>query len=57
MDKKTKEEILKSPEYKAANIAFQNGCCKGYDLEAMAHYMFIQGMKFQRTGEIPKLIE
>ena len=53
----TKEEILKSPEYKAAHICFQNGCCKALDLEVMAHYMFLQGMRFQRTGEMPKLIE
>lgn len=52
-----KEKILKSPEYKAAKICFQNGCCKAYDLEEMAHYMFLCGMEFQRTGEMPKLME
>ena len=53
----TKEEILKSPEYKAANICFQNGLTKCLGLEEMAHYMFLQGVQFGKTGEMPKLIE
>ena len=57
MDEVTKKKILESPVYKAANICFQNGCCKCYDLEEMAHYMFIQGMKFQETGKMPELMD
>ena len=49
-----KEEIQNLEEYKAATIAFRNGCIRCYDLEAMAHYMFIQGIKFGKTGEMPK---
>ena len=52
----TKEEILNSPEYKAAHICFQNGCCKALGLEEMAHYMFLQGIKFAKTGEMPELM-
>ncbi len=53
----TKEEILNTPEYKAAHIAFQNGCCLGYELQEMAHFMFLQGVKFGKTGKMPKLFE
>ena len=52
----TKEEIMKLPEYKAAHICFQNGCCRGYDLADMAHYMFVQGIKYAKTGKMPELI-
>ena len=49
-----KEDILNSEVYQAAKIAFRNGCIRGYDLEAMAHYMFIQGIIYNDTGEMPK---
>ena len=51
----TKEEIVHTPEFKAANIAFQNGLTRCYDLQEMAHYMFLQGIKFGKTGEMPEL--
>jgi hypothetical protein len=54
LSKSTKEKILVSDICKAAKIAFHNGCIKGYDLEAMAHYMFLEGIKYQKTGEIPE---
>ncbi len=50
----TKEDIKNKSEFKAAHIAFQNGLLRGYDIQAMAHYMFLQGMRFQKTGEMPK---
>lgn len=48
---KIKEEILKSELYQSAKTAFMNGCIRCYDLEAMAHYMFIQGYIYGKTGE------
>lgn len=40
---------------KAADNSFRNGLCKCYDLTPMSHHMFIQGVLFQRTGEIPEV--
>ena len=54
-DRKTKEDIMDSPEFKAAHIAFQNGCGRGYEIQAMAHYMFLEGIKYERTKQMPKL--
>lgn len=51
----TKEEIFNMPEYKAAHNAFQNGCFKGLNLQEMAHYCFVEGIKFAKTGKIPDL--
>ena len=56
IDKAKKEEIQKSPTFQAAHIAFQNGLTKGYDLQAMAHHMFIEGIKFANTGKAPELL-
>ena len=50
----TKEDIKNSPEYQAAHIAYTNGLCRNYDLIEMAHYMFLAGVKFGKTGEMPK---
>lgn len=50
-------DILERPEYKAAHTCFQNGCMKGYELEEMAHYMFLQGIKFAKTGKMPELLD
>ena len=54
-NKLSKEEIFNMPEYKAAHNAFQNGCFRGLDLQEMAHYCFVQGIKFAKTGKIPEL--
>lgn len=54
-DRKSKEEIMGSPIFKAAHIAFQNGCSRDYELEEMAHYMFLEGIKYERTKQMPKL--
>lgn len=51
----TREEILNSPEYQAAHICFQNACSKGLELQEMAHYMFVQGIIFERTHKMPEL--
>lgn len=52
---KSKEEIMGSPVFKAAHIAFQNGCYRGYNLAEMAHYMFLEGIKYERTKQASKL--
>lgn len=44
-----------SPIFKAAHIAFQNGCYRGYNLAEMAHYMFLEGIKYERTKQASKL--
>lgn len=51
----TKKEIANKPEFKAAHISYQNGLSRCYNLQEMAHYMFLQGMLFERTKEMPKL--
>lgn len=48
-----KEEIKKSEIYNAACIALSNGFIRGYDITVMGHYMFVQGYKFAKTGELP----
>lgn len=48
-----KETIKKSDTYKAACIAYRNGLFRCYGLEAMAHYMFLQGMQYAKNGEFP----
>ena len=54
---KIKEDIMKSEIFQAASIAFQNGCCKGYGLHELAHYMFLEGVKYTKTGKVPKLVK
>ena len=54
--KEEKKKIMESDAYKAAKIAFMNGCCKAYGLEEMAHYMFLEGIKYQKTGIMPQLL-
>lgn len=51
----TKKEIANKPEFKAAHIAYQNGLTRCYGLQEMAHYMFLQGMLFERTKKMPNL--
>lgn len=51
-----KLKIMKSDTYKAASIAFSNACIKALDIHALVHYMFIEGIKYKETGEIPELI-
>lgn len=53
----TKKEIVNKPEFKAAHIAYQNGLTRCYGLQEMAHYMFLQGVLFERTKKIPELEE
>lgn len=48
-----KEDIKNSEMYKAASVALSNGFMRAYDVSAMGHYMFIQGYKFAKTGEMP----
>lgn len=48
-----KQEIKKSEIYNAACIALSNGFIRGYDVTVMGHYMFVQGYKFAKTGELP----
>ena len=48
-----KEEIKKSKIYKAASIALANGFMRSYDVTTIGHYMFVQGYKFAKTGELP----
>jgi len=50
MDKK---KLKKNKIYNAASIALANGFMRCYDVSAMGHYMFIQGYKFAKTGELP----
>ena len=56
MTKEEKKKIMESDVCKAAKIAFMNGCCKAYGLEEMAHYMFLEGIKYQKTGIMPQLL-
>lgn len=49
-----KEDIKNTPEWKAAGIAYRNGCLRCYDLSEMAFYMFLEGIKFGKTGKIPQ---
>jgi hypothetical protein len=46
-----------SESFNAACIVCKNGLRKGYNIEQMAHYAFVQGMKFQVTKNEPELIE
>ena len=48
-----KEEIKKSEIFKAASIALANGFMRAYDVSAMGHFMFLQGYKYAKTGEMP----
>ena len=49
-----KEQLKKNEVYNAACIALANGFMRGYDVSVMGHYMFVQGYKFAKTGELPK---
>lgn len=57
LEEKKKREIMESEIFQAASIAFQNGCCHGYDLHEMAHYMFVEGVKYAKTNKVPKLLD
>ena len=60
IDKDRQEElrnsIRNSPIYKAAEVSYQNGLAKFYGLADMAHYMFLEGYKFAKSGEMPGLV-
>lgn len=49
-----KEDIKNTPEWKASGIAYRNGCLRCYDLSEMAFYMFLEGIKFAKTGKMPQ---
>jgi len=51
------EPIPMSESFNAACIVCKNGLRKGYNIEQMAHYAFVQGMMFQVTKNEPELIE
>ena len=50
MGKYTIEELANS--YKPS---FEEGLLRGYDLEAMAFFMFLEGIKFTQTGNIREI--
>lgn len=39
---------------KAISMSYQEGLMRAYDNRELAAFMFIEGMKFQRTGEARK---
>lgn len=49
-----KEDIKNTPEWKALGIAYRNGCLRCYGLFEMAFYMFLEGIKFGKTGKMPQ---
>ena len=49
-----KEDIKNTPEWKASEIAYRNGCLTCYDWPEMAFYIFSEGIKFGKTGKMPQ---
>jgi hypothetical protein len=39
---------------KAISMSYQEGLMRAYDNREFAVFMFLEGMKFQRTGEVRK---
>ncbi len=50
MEKYTKEEIME-----AFSPSLEEGLLRCYGLEAMAFFMFLEGVKFAQSGEIRKV--